>query len=121
MESRKQIAVEFLRLAAGGNPRKAFELFVAKDFKHHNVYFKGDAETLIVAIEEASKKSPNKLFEMHHVLEDGELVAIHSHVQQEKLDVAVMHIFRFRGDKIVELWDFGQQVPEDSPNENGMF
>jgi predicted SnoaL-like aldol condensation-catalyzing enzyme len=32
-----------------------------------------------------------------------------------------VHIFRFRGDKIVELWDLGQEVPESSPNENGMF
>ena len=29
--------------------------------------------------------------------------------------------FRFQGDRIVELWDLGQPVPEKSPNENGMF
>jgi predicted SnoaL-like aldol condensation-catalyzing enzyme len=121
METLKQIAIEFLRLASGGDPRKAFELFVAKDFKHHNAYFKGDANTLMLAMEESAKKSPNKLFEMHHVLQDGDLVAIHSRVQQENLDMAVMHIFRFRDDKIIELWDFGQPVAKDSPNENGMF
>jgi predicted SnoaL-like aldol condensation-catalyzing enzyme len=35
--------------------------------------------------------------------------------------MAVMHIFRFEGDKIAELWDFGQEAPKDMPNENGMF
>src|SRR5262249_13848809 len=37
------------------------------------------------------------------------------------LGAAVVHIFKFEGNLIVELWDMGQAVPEDSPNENGMF
>lgn len=121
MQTRKQIAEDFLRLAASGNPRKAFELYVANDFKHHNAYFKGDAHSLMIAMEESARTSPNKVFEIQRSLEDGELVAVHSHVQQERLDAAVIHIFRFRENKIVELWDFGQQVPQESPNENGMF
>ena len=32
-----------------------------------------------------------------------------------------MHIMQFEGDKILELWDFGQAVPEILVNENGMF
>ena len=34
---------------------------------------------------------------------------------------AVVHIFRFDGDRIVELWDLAQEVPDHSPNANGMF
>ena len=34
---------------------------------------------------------------------------------------AAVHLFRFDGDRIVELWDVGQPVPEESPNENGVF
>ena len=34
---------------------------------------------------------------------------------------AVAHFFRFEGDRIVELRDVGQEVPADSPNNNGMF
>jgi predicted SnoaL-like aldol condensation-catalyzing enzyme len=34
---------------------------------------------------------------------------------------AVVHIFRFEGGLIVELWDVGQDVPEQSVSENGMF
>ena len=57
------------------------------------------------------------------MLEDGDLVAVHSRVRQKPGDLgaAVVHIFRFQGDRIVELWDMGQSVPENSPNENGMF
>jgi len=35
--------------------------------------------------------------------------------------VAVVHIFRFENGKVVELWDLGQQMIKDSPNENGLF
>jgi len=35
--------------------------------------------------------------------------------------VRVVHILRFEGDRIVELWDIGQEIPQDSPNEHGMF
>jgi hypothetical protein len=32
-----------------------------------------------------------------------------------------VHIFRFQNDLIAELWDIGQAVPENSPNQFGMF
>lgn len=122
--TKKEIAQDFLKLASSGQPRKAFELYVADDFKHHNAYYKGDRQTLMLAMEEAHKQNPNKVFEMQRTLEDGNLVAVHSRVQQEGehgWEGAVMHIFRFDNDKIVELWDFGQAVPAEMVNENGMF
>jgi predicted SnoaL-like aldol condensation-catalyzing enzyme len=33
----------------------------------------------------------------------------------------LVRIFRFEGDRIVELWDVGQQAPKNSPNDNGVF
>jgi predicted SnoaL-like aldol condensation-catalyzing enzyme len=32
-----------------------------------------------------------------------------------------MHLFRFEGSRIAELWDVGQSVPEESVNDYGMF
>jgi hypothetical protein len=57
------------------------------------------------------------------VLSDGDLVAVHAHVRLNPgdLGVATIHIFRFEDDRIVELWDVGQAVPENSLNDNGMF
>ncbi len=34
---------------------------------------------------------------------------------------ALVHIFRFKEDRVAELWDIAQPVPADSPNEHGMF
>jgi len=50
-------------------------------------------------------------------------VLTHSRVQQKPSDLgaAVVHIFRFENGNIVELWDLGQPVPEESPNQYGMF
>ena len=119
----KEIALDFLYLAAKGDSREAFSRYVGKNFKHHNVYFKGDAETLMTAMEESAKQIPDKIFEVKRALEDNDLVAVHSHVRltPESLGYAVMHIFRFDEGKIAELWDFGQEVPANMVNENGMF
>ncbi|HET6768677.1 MAG TPA: hypothetical protein VFH08_14795 [Chitinophagaceae bacterium] len=38
----KQIATDLLMLASKGNPGEAFSKHVCKNFKHHNIYHKGD-------------------------------------------------------------------------------
>ncbi|PIF30604.1 putative SnoaL-like aldol condensation-catalyzing enzyme [Flavobacterium sp. 9] len=121
--TKKYIAQEFLKLAANGHSHEAFRLYVGKNFKHHNAYFKGDAETLMLAMDESSRKNPYKTFKIHHALRDGDMVAVHSHVKQNSTDLgaAVVHLFKFESDKIVELWDLGQSIPKDIKNENGMF
>ena len=120
--TKKEIAVEFLKLASSGRVREAYETYVHPDFKHHNAYFKGDRESLLVAMEEAHKETPNKFLEVKHSLEDDGLVAVHSHVRQENgTDITVVHIFRFEEAQIIELWDIGIPIPKESPNENGAF
>ena len=121
--TKKEIAQDFLKLASKGQSRQAFELYVSDNFKHHNAWFKGDGQTLMTAMEENAKKTPDKVFEIQRALEDGNLVAVHSRVRQTPNDLgaAVIHIFRFDNEKVVELWDFGQAVPAEIVNENGMF
>jgi predicted SnoaL-like aldol condensation-catalyzing enzyme len=122
--STKENAVSFLKLAASGNVQEAYARFVASNFIHHNQYFKGDRESLMRAMEEARKASPNKSIEVKQVFEDGNYVITHSLVTRansEDMTIAVVHIFRFENDKVVELWDLGQPVQKDSPNENGII
>ena len=121
--SRKDIATTFLRMASSGEVREAFERHVSPQFRHHNPYFRGDAKTLAKGMEENAKQNPDKALDVEHALEDGDLVAVHSRVRLKPAaqEMALVHIFRFVGDRIVELWDIGQPVPADSPNENGMF
>jgi predicted SnoaL-like aldol condensation-catalyzing enzyme len=74
-------------------------------------------------MEESATRNPDRELNVKIVLAEGDLVATCSHIRQEPRSrgAAVVHIFRFAGDKIVEMWDIGQDIPADSPNENGMF
>lgn len=121
--SHREIAVSFLKLAASGKAREAYSKYVSPNFRHHNPFFRGDRESLMLAMGESAAKNPDKKLEIKLTLENKDLVATYSHVQQNPEDIggAVAHIFRFENDRIVEMWDIGQTVPEDSPNENGMF
>ena len=120
---RKEAAMDFLRLVASGKVGEAYRKYVGPELRHHNAFFKSGAESLRAAMEENAAQNPNKVLEIHRALEDGDLVAVHSHIRQHLDDrgAAVVHIFRFEGDRIAELWDVGQAVPESSPNELGMF
>lgn len=122
MTSNKEIAISFLQNAATGKLDEAYS-HVALNFRHHNPYFAGDAKSLKAGMAQAAEMFPNTTLEVQHVFEDGDLIAVHSRVQHaaNTLPIAAVHIFRFAGDKIAELWDVGMEVPADSPNENGAF
>ncbi len=123
MTKHREIAISFLKLASSGKAREAYTRYVSPDFRHHNPFFHGDRESLMLAMEENATKNPNKKFEIKLTLEDRYLVVTYSHVQQNPGDpgAAVVHIFRFKNGQIVELWDVGQAIRQDSVNENGMF
>ena len=120
--SKKDIAESFLKLASSGKAREAYDKYVHPDFRHHNAYFKGDRESLLVGMEENVKQFPNKSYETLRVLEDGDLVAIHGKVAlSADSQWSVIHIFRFEDDLIIEEWEASQEVFKDSPNANGVF
>lgn len=119
----KEKAVSFLRLVASGKVREAYSSHIGPGFRHHNPFFRGDADSLMLAMDESAVKNPQKILEIKRALGEGDIVMVHSHVKQNPEDRggAVVHIFRFQDGRIVELWDVGQAIPENSPNENGMF
>jgi len=123
MIKQKEIAVSFLHLASSGKVREAYEKYIHPDFFHHNPYFKGDRESLLKGMEESADQFPHKMFVAIRALEDGNLVAVHGKVQlQPGMPwIALIHIFRFEGDLIIEEWEAAQEVPNESPNENGVF
>lgn len=122
-QSYKDQAVSFLQLTASGRVEEAYEQYIGPGFRHHNPFFRGDADSLKAAMIENAAVAPNKTLEVKQAIAEGERVAVLSHIKQNPEDVgaAIVHIFRFQHGKIVELWDMGQPVPEKSPNENGMF
>ena len=120
---RKQIAVQFLELVVAGQIDEAYRKYVDMAGVHHNAYFAAGFPALKKAMQDDQNQHPDKRLDVQNVLGDGELVAVHSHliITQGQAEMSVVHLFRFAGDKIVEMWDVGQSIPVDSPNKDGAF
>lgn len=121
--TKTDIATSFLKLCASGHVREAYDKFVSAEFIHHNAYFPGSRDSLLTAMEESALNEPNKSFEIRQAIENGDRVALLSHLVRQGADTeyAVVHILRFSSNQIVEMWDVGQEIPKNSPNALGMF
>jgi len=77
----------------------------------------------MTVMEENARENPDKTLDVKRAIAEGDLVAVHSHVRQRPDDrgAVVVHLFRFEEGRIVELWNLGQEVPEESPNQHGIF
>lgn len=122
-KSHKEVAIDFLNLITSGRVREAFRKYATHDFRHHNPFYRGDADSLMAAMEENASKTPTLTLVVQRAVQEENLVTIFSRITRDSDDpgVAAVHIFRFQGNIITELWDIVQPVPADSPNENGMF
>lgn len=121
-EARKRAALSFLERGREGN-RAALEQLVHPDARHHNPYFAAGISALLDAMVSAAQQAPDRSATVKHVVAEGDYVAVHSHVRPHPRHrgMAVVHLFRFDGDRIAELWDVGQPIPETNPNADGMF
>jgi predicted SnoaL-like aldol condensation-catalyzing enzyme len=123
MVDRKEAAVHFLKLVVAGQIDEAYEEYVDLQGQHHNPFFPSGFEALRKAMAENHIEFPRKQIRAKHVLRDGNFVAVHSHLVMVPggKEVATVHLFRFQGDRIVEMWDIGLPLPADSPNRDGAF
>jgi predicted SnoaL-like aldol condensation-catalyzing enzyme len=121
IEARKRTAVEFLQQVVAGNIEQAYQKYVDPQGKHHNAFFPAGFAALKKAMIENHTQFPNKQITVKNVLGDGDLVAVHSHLVMRTGEpgMVVVHMFRFQGDKVVEMWDLGQAIPADLPNKDG--
>jgi predicted SnoaL-like aldol condensation-catalyzing enzyme len=131
-KTRKDVAVGFLNLIALGKPKDGLRFF-APECKTHNPYTDGGMKELIDAMIAVQKQGSKGIIAgstadfrlvIRHVLAEGDLVAVHTQVSGSNPSAGGLrqvHLFRFRGDKIVEYWDITQMVPENAPNAAGAF
>ena len=119
----RERALTFLRLAATGKVDEAYATYAHPRFRHHNPYFSAGASALREGMAAAAKQHPDTTIDVKRTIVDGDVVAVHSHVKHgsQERGFAVVHIARFDGDRIAELWDIVQPVPENSPNTDGIF
>ena len=102
---------------------QAVDTYFAPAYIQHNPLVPTGAEPMREFFKGFYASHPDATIEIHHVLADGDLVAIHYLFKTAKDDrgTAIVDIFRVAHGKIVEHWDVGEPVPEKSANDNGMF
>lgn len=123
IQENKQAAVDFLQLVIAGRIDQAYQKYVDMNGKHHNPWFEAGFVPLKKGMMENQAQAPHKQLVIKHVLGDGDTVAVHSHLipNPGEIGMITLHLFRFAGSRIVEMWDLGQPIPTDSPNTDGAF
>jgi len=123
MSDYKKAGVDFLQMVITGDIDKAYQKYVNMKGKHHNPFCSAGFEGLKKGMIENDTQFPNKKFTVKHVLGDGDLVSVHSHLvlKPGELELATNHILRFENGQIVEMWDCAQPIPKESTNQDGMF
>ena len=120
----RQIVERFIDLFyRQGRVREAFETYVHEDYIQHNPLAADGREAAIAALEPYFASNPNTIREIHRIIVDGDLAAIHIRTRQNPQDrgFAIVDILRLENGKIVEHWDVIQAVPEQSANPHPMF
>ena len=123
LELNKQYAIAFYKTAFQGNPRKAVELYVGKEYIQHNPLVGDGKEPFIAYFERMAKEYPEKIIEFVRSVAEGDLVALHTHqIWPGGDEYVTMDFFRFdKEGKIVEHWDAMQEIPLRSENDNTMY
>lgn len=123
IELNKRNAIAFYKTAFEGNPRKAIEQYVGKEYIQHNPLVGNGKEPFIAYFEKMAVEYAEKSIEFVRSVAEGNLVAVHTHQTWPGGDEYVtMDFFRFdETGKIVEHWDSMQQIPPTSENGNTMY
>jgi predicted SnoaL-like aldol condensation-catalyzing enzyme len=123
LNSNKESAISFYRMAYEGNPKGAVERFVGTEYIQHNPAVANGTAGFIDYFDQMQQEYPDKSIEFVRVIAEDDLVALHTHQTWPGNDQYVtMDFFRFdENGKIVEHWDSIQQIPKESANPNTMY
>ena len=114
-ESNKEAVGRLFEAFRAGNT-DAFDELIVEDYVQHNP----QADNGLRAVKAFFAPVGPVDVEVHRVIADGDLVAVHSHYRT--WNSAGVDIFRFNDDgKIIEHWDVLQEVPETTASGNDMF
>jgi predicted SnoaL-like aldol condensation-catalyzing enzyme len=130
VEKQKKIALSFFRLIVPPDgPMAALRIFSPRA-KHHNPYCAPGMKALFEEMSKVQQRPgendmpSDPVFQIKNVVADGDMVVIHTTMQSKsdkKRGFRQIHMFRFRGDKIVEYWDVTQMVPKEAKYPMNMF
>lgn len=114
------MAVQFLQLIVDRKIDEAFQL-VDMDGKHHTPFYPAGFAALHNGMKANDTHIPEKKLTVHQVIAENDLVSVFVHLALKPYEMAVVYIFKFKNNKIVEMWDCGMPIPEDIKNTDGVF
>lgn len=123
-ERNRAVVEQFARLFwIEKDVRQAFTRFVHPDYIQHNPIAADGRDNAIAALSGFFEAMPTLSYDIHRIIVDGNLAAVHTHMRMNEEDrgSAVVDIFRLENGLIVEHWDVIQAIPEESANPHPMF
>ncbi len=120
----RKVVLDFYELAFNEHrPTEAARLYIGDRYIQHNPRVPNGAPAFYGYFEGYFREYPLSHVVIHHVLADGDLVALHLESKQTPDDPgrAIVDIFRVENGKIVEHFDVIQDVPPTTANGNTMF
>lgn len=124
--SPREIVLAFYEAALNDkNPDKA-AAFLGDTYIQHNPWIADGPEAFLKFVRFRRDHFPDSHSTIHHVIAEGDLVALHIHsvLKPGTPGRHIVDIFRVEGDKVVEHWDVIQDIPEQvfpPINDNGLF
>ena len=79
LEANKKNAIAFYRTAYLGEPKKAVEYYVGKEYIQHNPDVANGPDGFIAYFERMQEQYPDKSIEFVRCIAEGDLVALHTH------------------------------------------
>ncbi len=127
-EQNRKVVSDFFDLVSQGRQKETLAAF-APDCRQHNPYIAGGMEALFDGMAAAQKEMgdyPDPSFVVRSILADGDLVAGHTELLRNKSrpgdgGLRQVHLFRFKGGKVVEYWDVTQTIMPEMPNAANAF
>jgi predicted SnoaL-like aldol condensation-catalyzing enzyme len=114
-ERNKQTIAQLFGAFRDGNI-EAFDELIVPDYVQHNP----QAGNGLEAVKDFFRPVGPVDVEVHRVIAEGDLVAVHSHYKN--WNMAAVDIFRLNDDgMIIEHWDVLQEVPAETASGNDMF
>lgn len=122
-EANLRLVIEMYHKVLIAMDSQAVDHYIAPDYVQHSSLAEPGVEALKAFLDKVRAESPDARQTIHRAMVDGDMVAVHVHVERFPGDpgLAVVDIFRVAGGMIAEHWDVLQEVPANPVNPNSMF
>jgi predicted SnoaL-like aldol condensation-catalyzing enzyme len=126
----KEAALSFFSLITPPQgPMAALRIFDPKA-RHHNPYCAPGMKALLKEMgkvqqnPQANEMPTDPIFDIGDVMVDGNMVMIYTTMRSRsdsRKGSRQVHLFRFKGAKIIEYWDVTQMMPKEAKYPKNMF